>query len=236
MTLTPLLAALWPLLLPSLSPTPASASALLGLSTPPLHFVLAADMTGSSKNPAYGYAKQAALLSQSLLLNQVRSGDTVTLLRVCSGVQTVADFRFESKNGARLSKADILRYTGALTQPCMTRGSAITAALAQARTMTARTKTGADVVVLFTDGAVLDDPGRAGLGQTFAGLLKARGTRAVFLAGLSPEKGTDGNSIRDGFVKALGSGADDRRVLMAGAYDLNNVYPTFAAAVNKARK
>ncbi|GMA15126.1 VWA domain-containing protein (plasmid) [Deinococcus metallilatus] len=223
-------------LLPLLAPVPLSASTLLGLSTPPLHIVVAADMTGSSKNPAYGYAKQAGLLAQSVLLNQVRSGDTVTLLRVCSGVQTVADFRFQSKNGARLGKADILRYTAALTQPCTGKGSAITAALAQAKTATARTAGVRDVVVLFTDGALLDDPRRASLGSTVQGLLNGPDTRTVFFAGLSPEKGAGGDSIRDTFVKALGKGADDPRVLMAGAYDLSNVYPTFAQAVQKARK
>lgn len=223
-------------LLPFLTPTPASAATVLGLSTPPLHFVVAADMTGSSKNPAYGYTKQATLLSQSILLNQVRSGDTVTLLRVCNGVQTVADFTFQSKNGARLSKADILRYTGALTQPCTTRGSAITASLVQGRTLAARTAGVGDVLVLFTDGAILDDPKRAELGSAFAGWLGSGSTRSVFLAGLSPEKGADGNSIRDSFVKALGSGVNDKRVLTAGAYDLANVYPTFANAVKAARK
>lgn len=223
-------------LLPLLAPAPLSASTLLGLSTPPLHIVLAADMTGSSKNPAYGYAKQARLLAQSVLLNQVRSGDTVTLLRVCNGVQTVADFRFESKNGARMGKSDILRYTAALTQPCTGKGSAITAALAQAKTATARTAGVRDVVVLFTDGALLDDPKRAALGATVQGLLNGPDTRTVFIAGLSPEKGTNGDSIRDTFVKALGKGANDPRVLMAGAYDLSNVYPTFAQAVQKARK
>ncbi|EYB69292.1 hypothetical protein DEIPH_ctg009orf0037 [Deinococcus phoenicis] len=223
-------------LLPLLAPVPLSASTLLGLSTPPLHVVIAADMTGSSKNPAYGYASQARLLAQSILLNQVRSGDTVTLLRVCSGVQTVADFRFQSKNGARLGKADILRYTAALTQPCTGKGSAITAALAQAKTAMARTAGVRDVAVLFTDGAVLDDPGRAALGRTVQGLLNAGDTRTLFIAGLSPEKGAGGDSIRDSFVKALGKGGADPRVLLAGAYDLSNVYPTFADAVNRARK
>lgn len=223
-------------LLPLLAPTPLSASTILGLSTPPLHIVIAADMTGSSKNPAYGYAGQAKLLAQSVLLNQVRSGDTVTLLRVCDGVQTVANFPFQSKNGARMGKADILRYTAALTQPCTGKGSAITAALTQARTALGRTPGVRGVVVMFTDGAILDDPKRAALGQTVQGLLNASQTRTLFFAGLSPEKGAGGDSIRDSFMKALGRGADDSRVLTAGAYDLNNVYPTFAATVKKVRK
>lgn len=217
-------------------PTPASASTILGLSSPPLHFIVAADMTGSSKNPAYQYAKQAKLLAQSILLNQVRSGDTVTLLRVCSGVQTVADFTFQSKNGARLPKADILRYTDALTQPCTTRGSAITASLTQAKAAAARSANVGDVLVLFSDGAIADDPGRANITTAFAGLLRLPTTRSVLLAGLSPEKDKDGNSIRDTFMKALGSSANDKRVLTAGAYDLNNVYPVFADAVKQARK
>lgn len=223
-------------LLPLLAPTPLSASTLLGLSTPPLHVVIAADMTGSSKNPAYQYAAQARLLAQSVLLNQVRSGDTVTLLRICDGVQTVADFPFHSKNGARMSRADILRYTSALTRPCTGRGSAITAGLTLTRKVTARTAGVGDVVVLFTDGAVLDDPGRAGLGSTVKGLLGTNDTRRLFVAGLSPEKGAGGDSIRDTFVKALGQSANSPKVLMAGAYDLNNVYPVFADAVKKARK
>lgn len=223
-------------LLPLLAPAPLSAATALGLSTPPLHLIVAADMTGSSKNPAYGYASQARLLAQSILLNQVRSGDTVTLLRVCEGVQTVADFRFQSKSGARMGKADILRYTGALTQPCTGRGSAITAALGRARAAAARTGGVRDVVVMFTDGAILDDPGRSALGGTVRGLLNAGATQALFFAGLSPERGNGGDSIRDGFMGALGQGADHPRVLLAGAYDLNNVYPTFADAVKKARK
>ncbi|UBV43691.1 hypothetical protein LAJ19_05605 [Deinococcus taeanensis] len=121
-----------PALLSALLPAPLSASTLLGLSTPPLHLTVAVDMTGSSKNPAFRYADQARLLSQSVLFNQLRSGDTVTLLRICDGVQTVADFRFQSKNGARLARADILRYTTALTKPCAGKGSAITAGLALA--------------------------------------------------------------------------------------------------------
>jgi len=233
MPLSPLLS-----LLPLLTPAPAAASAstLLGLSTPPLHVVIAADMTGSSKNPAFGYAAQARLLSQSVLLNQVRSGDTVTLLRVCAGVQTVADFRFQSQNGARMGKADILRYTNALTQPCTGKGSAITAALAQARAAATRTAAVGDIVIMFTDGATLDDPKRAALGSTVKGILNASGTRLLFFAGLSPERGTDGNSVRDAFAKALGTGVNDKRLLMAGAYDLNNVYPTFADAAKKARR
>lgn len=129
-----------PALLSTLLPAPMSASTLLGLSTPPLHLTVAVDMTGSSKNPAFRYADQARLLSQSVLLNQLRSGDTVTLLRICDGVQTVADFRFQSKNGARLPKADILRYTAALTKPCTGRGSAITAGVQQAVKRAAQSK------------------------------------------------------------------------------------------------
>lgn len=223
-------------LLPLLVPTPLSASSLLGLSTPPLHITVAADMTGSSKNPAFSYAPQARLLAQSVLLNQVRSGDTVTLLRICQGVQTVADFRFGSKNGARMGKADILRYTNALTQPCTGKGSAITSGLGQAVTAAKRTAGVGDVTVLFTDGAVLDDPKRANLGGTVGKLLGLQDTRLLFVAGLSPEKGRDGNSIRDAFMKALGGGANSPKLLTAGAYDLSNVYPTFADLVKRARK
>lgn len=223
-------------LLPLMIPTSANASTVLGLSSPPLHFVVAADMTGSSKNPAYGYAKQAQLLSQSLLLNQVRSGDTVTLLRVCNGVQTVADFTFQSKNGARLGKADILRYTNALTQPCTTRGSAITDAVAQAKASLARTPTVGGVFVLYSDGATTDDPKQAGLSRAMSSLLASPKFQLAFLAGLSPEKGAGGNSIRDNFVKLLGSAANDPKILSAGAYDLQNVYPTFNDRVKKARK
>ncbi|SMB93068.1 VWA domain-containing protein [Deinococcus hopiensis] len=223
-------------MLPLLVPTPLSASALLGLSTPPLHLTLAADMTGSSKNPAFGYASQARLLAQSVLLNQVRSGDTVTLLRICQGVQTVADFRFQSKNGARMGKADILRYTNALTQPCVGRGSAITAGLNQAVTAAKRTAGVGNVTVLFTDGAVLDDPKRAALEETVGRLLGLKDAQLLFVAGLSPEKGSGGTSIRDHFMKALGNGANHSHLLTAGAYDLNNVYPTFADLVKKARK
>ncbi len=223
-------------LLPLLSPVPMSAANVLGLSTPPLHLVVAVDMTGSSKNPAFQYAAQARLLAQSVMLNQLRSGDTLSLLRVCSGVQTVADFKFQSKNGARLARADILRYTDALTQPCSGRGSAITAALSKANTLAARTAGVGDVVVLFTDGALADDPARAKLGGIFGKLLGSKDLRGVFLAGLSPEKDRGGDSIRDGFVKTLGKAGEDARVLTAGAYDLSNVYPTFAATVNRARK
>lgn len=222
-------------LLPLLVPTPLSAASVLGLTTPPLHLVLAVDMTGSSKNPAYGYAGQARLLAQSVMLNQLRSGDTLSLLRVCSGVQTVADFTFQSKNGARLARADILRYTNALTRPCTGKGSAISAALGQAATLAARTAGVRDVLILFTDGALNDDPQRAALGGRLQTLLGSSATRQLFLAGLSPEVGAGGTSIRDTFVKALGSAADDRRVLMSGAYDLQNVYPVFAERVKKAR-
>ncbi len=223
-------------LLPLLIPAPMSAGTVLGLSTPPLHFVIAADMTGSSKNPAYKYADQARVLSQSIMLNQLRSGDTLTLLRICEGVQTVADFKFMSKNGARMGKADILRYTGALTQPCTGRGSAITAGLSKANALLARTTGAGGVVVLFSDGALLDDPERARLPTIFSKLLGRQDTRQLFFAGLSPEKDKNGNSIRDGFVGALGKAGNDARVLMAGAFDLNNVYPTFADAVKKARR
>ncbi|MBZ9712881.1 VWA domain-containing protein [Deinococcus multiflagellatus] len=223
-------------LLPLLLPAPASASNLLGLSTPPLHLTVAVDMTGSSKNPAYKYADQARLLSQSVLLNQLRSGDTLTLLRICDGVQTVADFQFNSRNGARMARADILRYTGALTKPCTGKGSAITAGLAQAAKRGSQTAGVGDVVVLFTDGALLDDPKRAALGSTVSGLLKRTETRALFVAGLSPEPGAGGASIRDAFVKALGNAARDKRLLLAGAYDLSNVYPTFANVVKGARR
>lgn len=223
-------------LLPLLTPAPMSAGTVLGLSTPPLHFVIAADMTGSSKNPAYKYADQAKLLSQSIMLNQLRSGDTLTLLRICEGVQTVANFKFMSRNGARMGKADILRYTGALTKPCTGRGSAITAGLSKANALLERTRGVGSVVVLFSDGALLDDPGRSNLPTVFGKLLGSKDTRQLFFAGLSPEKDKNGNSIRDGFVKALGKAGDDARVLMAGAYDLNNVYPTFADAVKKARR
>ena len=170
------------------------------------------------------------------MLNQLRSGDTLTLLRVCEGVQTVADFTFSSKNGARMARADILRYTTALTRPCTGRGSAITAGLTQAAGRAAQTAKVNDVVVLFTDGALLDDPGRAGLGTVTRTLLGARTTRTLFVAGLSPEAGAGGVSVRDSFVKALGASASDRRVLLAGAYDLSNVYPTFASAVKAARQ
>lgn len=225
-----------PAFLSTLVPAPMSASTLLGLSKPPLHLTVAVDMTGSSKNPAFRYADQARLLSQSVLLNQLRSGDTVTLLRICDGVQTVADFRFQSKNGARLGKADILRYTAALTKPCTGRGSAITAGVQQAVNRGAQTKGVGDVTVLFTDGALLDDPKRTSLGAAVKGFLGAKDTRLLFVAGLSPEAGAGGVSIRDSFVKALGGSSSDKRVLLAGAYDLSNVYPTFAAQVKAARR
>ena len=151
-------------------------------------------------------------------------------------MQTVADFKFQSKNGARLPKADILRYTAALTKPCTGRGSAITAGVQLAVKRAAQTKAVGDVTVLFTDGALLDDPGRAGLGTVTRKLLGAKTTRTLFVAGLSPEAGAGGVSVRDSFVKALGASASDRRVLLAGAYDLSNVYPTFASAVKAARR
>ncbi|MBZ9753058.1 VWA domain-containing protein [Deinococcus sp. HMF7604] len=219
-----------------LLPTPMSASSLLGLSTPPLHFTVAVDMTGSSKNPAFKYADQARLLSQSVLLNQLRSGDTLTLLRICEGVQTVADFKFSSKNGARMAKADILRYTAALTKPCTGKGSAITAGLAQAARRSTQTASVGDVVVLFTDGALLDDPQRASVSSTVKGLLAAQTTRLLFVAGLSPEPGAGGVSVRDSFVKALGTSGSHSKLLLAGAYDLSNVYPTFANVVKGARR
>ena len=89
---------------------------------------------------------------------------------------------------------------------------------------------------MFTDGALLDDAGRAKLPSVVDGLLGRKDTRHLFFAGLSPEKDKNGNSIRDGFVRALDKAGDDARVLMAGAFDLNNVYPTFADAVKKARR
>ena len=139
-----------------------------------------------------------------------------------------------AKTGAQ--KADILRYTAALTKPCTGRGSAITAGVQQAVKRAAQTKGVGDVTVLFTDGALLDDPKRAALGAAVKGFLGAKDTRLLFVAGLSPEAGAGGVSVRDSFVKALGGSSADKRVLLAGAYDLSNVYPTFAAQVKAARR
>ena len=170
-----------------LSPAHAAhAASVLGLSSPPLHVIIAVDMTGSSKNPAFQYAPQARLIAQNVLLNQVRSGDTVTLLQVCSGVKTVADFTYQGAGGARMPKSDILRYSNALTTPCKGKGSAITAGFSAALTAGQRTKDAREVVVYFTDGALLDDPQRAALPGVFSKLL-GRSTATVFIAGLSPE-------------------------------------------------
>ncbi|UBV43690.1 hypothetical protein LAJ19_05600 [Deinococcus taeanensis] len=92
------------------------------------------------------------------------------------------------------------------------------------------------MTVLFTDGALLDDPKRAGIGGVVKGYLGAQDTRLLFVAGLSPEAGAGGVSIRDSFVKALGASAAEKRVLLAGAYDLSNVYPSFANLVKAARR
>ncbi|WP_420594136.1 VWA domain-containing protein [Deinococcus sp.] len=207
----------------------------LGLSSPPLHVVIAVDMTGSSKNPAFGYAQQARLIAQNVLLNQVRSGDTVTLLHVCGGVKTIADFQYQSASKALMPKADILRYASAVTAPCRGKGSAITAGFETALKAGQRTKAAKSVIVYFTDGALLDDPQRANLPALFGKLLN-RSTASVFIAGLSPETGAAGGSIRDSFTEQLGKSAGDKRVILAGAYDLANVYPSFAAAVKEARK
>ncbi|WP_293911863.1 VWA domain-containing protein [Deinococcus sp.] len=221
----------------------ASAQSVLGFSSPPLHLIVALDMTGSSKNPAFQYAAQARLIAQNVLLSQLRSGDSVTLLQVCSGVRTIADFKYQAPGGERMNRADILRYSAALTAPCQGKGSAITAGFAAAQAAVSRTPTVPAVVVYFTDGALIDDPGRAGLGGVFGKLL-GKGTACVFIAGLSPEpsgsggsgSGSSGSSVRDGFTAALGKTALDARVILAGAYDLNNVYPSFAAAVKAIRR
>ncbi|WP_420593748.1 VWA domain-containing protein [Deinococcus sp.] len=207
----------------------------LGLTSPPLHVVIAVDMTGSSKNPAFGYTQQARLIAQNVLLNQVRSGDTVTLLHICGGVKTIADFQYQSASKALMPKADILRYASAVTAPCKGKGSAITAGFETALKAGQRTKAAKAVIVYFTDGALLDDPQRANLPALFGKLL-GRNTASVFIAGLSPETDAAGGSIRDSFTEQLGKAADDGRVILAGAYDLANVYPSFAAAVKEARK
>lgn len=207
----------------------------LGLSSPPIHMIIAVDMTGSSKNPAFQYASQARLIAQNVLLNQVRSGDTVTLVQVCSGVKTIADFKYQGANGARMSKTDILRYSNALTSACKGKGSAITSGFKAALDASRRTPEAKSVVVYFTDGAVLDDAQRNKLPSIFSKLL-GKTTASVFIAGLSPENDGNGSSVRDGFTKQLGSSANDKRLILAGAYDLNNVYPTFVTAVKDARK
>lgn len=227
--------ALFPLLASFLTPTPLTAASVLGLTSPPLHVIVAVDMTGSSKNPAFQYAPQARLIAQNVLLNQVRSGDSVTLLQVCSGVKTVADFTYQGVNGARMARGDILRYSNALTTPCKGRGSAITAGFSAALTAGQRTVSARTVLVYFTDGALLDDPQRAALPGIFNKLL-GRSTATVFVAGLSPEADAAGSSIRDSFTAQLGKSAGDQRVILAGAYDLANVYPAFAAAVKADRK
>ncbi|AZI44698.1 VWA domain-containing protein (plasmid) [Deinococcus psychrotolerans] len=227
--------ALFPLLSSLLVPTPLSAASVLGLSSPPIHMVIAVDMTGSSKNPAFQYAPQARLIAQNVMLNQVKSGDSVTLLQVCSGVKTIADFQYQGANGARMPKSDILRYSNALTAPCKGRGSAITAGFSAATSAGQRTKDAKTVVVYFTDGAVLDDPQRSTLPSVFSKLL-GRSTATVFIAGLSPEADATGSSIRDSFTAQLGKAANDKRVILAGAYDLANVYPSFAAAVKADRR
>lgn len=211
-----------------------AAADVLGLSTAPLHVVVATDMTGSSKNPAYQYAQQAKLIAQNVLLNQVRSGDTVTLLQICNSVKTVADFRFSGKD-ARLSKSDILRYSAALTQPCAGKGSALNQALLLSLQAAQRTPQQQTVVVYFTDGAFQDDPQSAALGASFDRLLKQKNVKVVYLAGLSPENIGPAGSIRDAFLNKLGRAADPR-VLSAGAYDLSNSYPNFAAAVKSLRQ
>ena len=224
-------------LLPLLSlllPAPLSASSMLGLSSPPLHFIVAVDMTGSSKNPAYQYAPQARLIAQNVLYNQVRSGDSVTLLQVCGGVKTIADFKYQGASGARMAKADVVRYAAAVTAPCKGKGSAITAGFSAALAASQRSKA-QSAVVYFTDGALLDDPQRSALPQVFGNLL-GRSTASVFIAGLSPEANAAGSSVRDDFTAQLGKSANDKRVILAGAYDLGNVYPTFAAAIKEARK
>jgi len=226
---------LFPLLASFLLPAPLTAASVLGLSSPPLHVIIAVDMTGSSKNPAFQYAPQARLIAQNVLLSQVRSGDTVTLLQVCSGVKTVADFTYQGAGGARMPKSDILRYSNALTTPCKGKGSAITAGFSAALTAGQRTKDAREVVVYFTDGALLDDPQRAALPGVFGKLL-GRSTATVFVAGLSPENDGSGSSVRDRFTAQLGKAANDQRVILAGAYDLANVYPAFAAAVKADRK
>ena len=233
------------LLTPALIAAPVSASSFLGLSSPPLHIIVAVDMTGSSKNPAYQYAQQARLIAQNVLLNQVRGGDSLTLLNVCGSVKTIADFKFQASGGAaaggaRLSKSDILRYANAVTAPCTGKGSAITAGFAAAQAAAARDKAPA-VIVYFTDGALIDDSRRAELPAVFAKLL-GRGTVSLFVAGLSPEKlsakaaDSSAGSIRDEFTAQLGKSASDKRVILAGAYDLANVYPAFANAVKEARQ
>ncbi len=209
---------------------------VLGLKSSPLHIIVVADMTGSSKNPAFQYAQQAKLIAQNVLLNQVRSGDTVTLLQVCSSVKTIADFEFLGNN-AKLNKSDILRYSGALITPCKGKGSALTAGFNMAARSAQKTPQDQTVVVYFTDGAFQDDPQSAQLGATFAGLLAQKNVKLVFLAGLSPETASGGaGSIRDAFNTQLKGANSDSRVLEAGAYDLRNIYPSFAARVKALRK
>lgn len=209
---------------------------VLGLNTAPLHVVVAVDMTGSSKNPAFQYAQQARLIAQNVLLNQVRSGDTVTLLQVCNSVKTIADFGFVSKE-AKLPKSDILRYSNALTQPCKGKGSALTKGFELSLQAAQKTPQSRTVVVYFTDGAFQDDPASSGLGTAFGKLLTQKNVKTVFLAGLSPENAPKGGgSIRDVFNAQLGHGASDPRVIEAGAYDLRNIYPNFAAVIKDLRR
>lgn len=223
-------------LLAALSLLPSAAADMLGLNSSPVHMIVVVDMTGSSKNPAFQYAQQARLIAQNVLLNQIRSGDTVTVLQVCSGVKTIADFNFVGKE-AKLSKGDILRYSGAATAPCKGKGSALNAAFEQATKAAQRTPKASTVLVYFTDGAFQDDPQQGKLSATFGKLLAQRNVKTVFLAGLSPENAPrTGGSVRDAFHAQLGAAASDPRVIEAGAYDLKNIYPNFAAAVKGLRQ
>lgn len=204
-----------------LSFTNASASLL----SSNLHLTLAFDLTGSTK--ADQYSRNAQRLAQASLLN-LRAGDHFTGIRICSSAATVVD----TKLSAQFSRSEIAKLAALLTQPCKGKGSAITSGLNLAAAAAARSNL-PDVVVVYSDGALLNDAGRAGFQKAAARLFGQ--ARSVFFAGLSTE--FSGNiSVRDDFLKSLGQYQSDKRAIFAGQADLAQGFQRFAEAMRKARQ
>lgn len=197
-----------------------NASAFLG-GGKPLTLALAADMTGAKTHP--NYTQNAAIAIESTL-RLTQQNDIIHLYRICSYVEPVATIKISKtpKTPADLKarNEEFKGYAKAVTRPCKGGGSAITEALKQMSKN--------NVLVLFSDGGLTDDP----QSKTFSKVAAGLNNKAAWFAGLSGQKsGT--SSIRHTLTQKL---AKTQHTVTSGHIDLSNGFERFKALVKAARK
>lgn len=201
----------------------------------PRHLTVVSDMTGLANAQGTSVYQRDFQRLMPPLLSLLRRGDRLTVIRVCGVASTRYDAVLErplvnnfGEVNAQVESA-MKKVVGDASTKCQGKGSAVTQGLKLALNNFRPDEW--QSLVIYVDGAVMDDPQRKALPEVFGEIVKRSDVRNILVAGLADEA-----QARDVFTQAIQVGRypkEAQKVLFSGSRELNQVYSTFARRFKK---